>query len=177
MSTALYSAEVSDISPLANDTHIKSTKQSTTSTSHSNTVNGIRDDPSPSDGKKEAVQPSILTSFAPTPVLKLVIPPLNFAMVAPGVYRSGLPHVVNHSFLKSLRLKTLIFLCPEDCNESNLSFCRESNVRIMQFGIQGNKEPFTDIPDHVSILKHINSRRFLERSVSNVLIASFIFSV
>ncbi len=78
-----------------------------------------------------------------------VNPPLNFAMVSPGIYRSGYPKVANHSFLKSLKLKTLIYLCPEDCNEDNLNFCRENGVDIMQFGIQGNKEPFVDIPEPV----------------------------
>lgn len=84
-----------------------------------------------------------------SPVAPLVVPPTNFAMVSPGVYRSGLPKRPNHSFLKSLKLKTLIFLCPDDCNEDNFAFCRENNVQIMQFGIQGNKEPFVDIPEPV----------------------------
>lgn len=78
-----------------------------------------------------------------------VTPPLNFAMVAPGIYRSGYPNVSNHSFLKSLKLKTLIYLCPENCNEDNISFCSENGIDIMQFGIQGNKEPFVDIPEPV----------------------------
>lgn len=80
-----------------------------------------------------------------------VIPPLNFAMVAPGVYRSGYPNTRNHSFLKALKLKTLIFLCPENCNQDNLSFCRDNGIAIMQFGIQGNKEPFLDIPESVRV--------------------------
>lgn len=88
------------------------------------------------------------------PSLEQVIPPLNFAMVSPGVYRSGYPNTMNHSFLKSLKLKTLIYLCPENCNEANLAFCQENGIKIMQFGIQGNKEPFTDIPEPVRILSH-----------------------
>ncbi|KAI0562570.1 protein tyrosine phosphatase [Gracilaria domingensis] len=78
-----------------------------------------------------------------------VIPPLNFAMVTPGIYRSGYPKTFNHSFLKSLGLKTLIYLCPEDCNEQNLAFYKENGIKVMQFGIPGNKEPFTDIPEPV----------------------------
>lgn len=78
-----------------------------------------------------------------------VVPPPNFAMVSPGIYRSGYPQAVNHSFLKSLKLKTLIYLCPENCNEDNVKFCKENDISIMQFGIQGNKEPFTDIPEPV----------------------------
>lgn len=78
-----------------------------------------------------------------------VIPPANFAMVSPGVYRSGYPKLMNHTFLKSLKLKTLIYLCPENCDEANLQFCRKNSVQILQFGIQGNKEPFADIPEPV----------------------------
>ena len=82
-------------------------------------------------------------------IMEQVIPPLNFAMVAPGIYRSGYPNSTNHSFLKALKLRTLIYLCPEDCNADNAEFCKENNITILQFGIQGNKEPFTDIPEPV----------------------------
>lgn len=82
-------------------------------------------------------------------MVEQVIPPLNFAMVSPGVYRSGYPNSTNHGFLKYLKLKTLIYLCPEDCNEDNVAFCKDNGITILQFGIQGNKEPFTDIPEPV----------------------------
>lgn len=93
-----------------------------------------------------------------------VNPPLNFAMVSPGIYRSGYPKVENHSFLKLLKLQTLIYLCPEDCNEDNISFCKENGIQIMQFGIQGNKEPFVDIPEPVCVHFHAN---FLEAKFQN----------
>lgn len=150
MNATLPSAKANDTSPHENDTHINvSTKQPSPFAKEAPAENGSCIGLNPAGGKKERVQPGVLARPVPTSVLKLVIPPLNFAMVAPGVYRSGLPLAVNHSFLKSLRLETLIYLCPEGCNESNLTFFRENNIRIMQFGIQGNKEPFTDIPDHV----------------------------
>lgn len=37
-----------------------------------------------------------------------LVPPLNFAMVAPGVYRSGHPNRQNFSFLRKLGLKTIM---------------------------------------------------------------------
>lgn len=79
----------------------------------------------------------------------IVVPPLNFAMVSPGIYRSGYPRPVNHSFLRSIKLKTIIYLCPEDYSEANIKFCEEENVALLQFGIQGNKEPFVDMPEYV----------------------------
>ena len=39
---------------------------------------------------------------------KLLIPPLNFAMVAKGVYRSGFPNTKNFSFLRKLGLKSIL---------------------------------------------------------------------
>lgn len=79
----------------------------------------------------------------------VVVPPLNFAMVSPGVYRSGYPRAVNHTFLRSIALKTVIYLCPEDYSEANIKFCEEEDITLLQFGIQGNKEPFVDIPEVV----------------------------
>jgi hypothetical protein len=37
-----------------------------------------------------------------------LVPPLNFAMVAPGVYRSGHPNRQNFPFLRKLGLKTVM---------------------------------------------------------------------
>ena len=38
----------------------------------------------------------------------VLIPPLNFAMVAKGVYRSGYPNAKNHRFLAKLGLKSIL---------------------------------------------------------------------
>lgn len=78
-----------------------------------------------------------------------VLPPLNFAMVMPGVYRSGYPSGMNHDFLRTLRLRTLIFLCPDDCSAENMHFYQCEGIDVFQFGIKGNKEPFVDIPPSV----------------------------
>lgn len=159
MSVTLPSTKVNDNSSCENDTHINaSTTQSALFGKEVPTENGTCNDLNSAGRRRERVQCGVLARPVPVAALKLVIPPLNFAMVAPGVYRSGLPLAVNHSFIKSLRLKTLIYLCPEECNESNLTFFKENNIRIMQFGIQGNKEPFTDIPDHVRDFVFIHPR-------------------
>lgn len=36
-------------------------------------------------------------------------PPENFAMVMPGVYRSGFPKKQNFEFLKKLKIKTILY--------------------------------------------------------------------
>ncbi len=42
------------------------------------------------------------------------IPPDNFAMVENGVYRSSFPRSKNISFLRSLNLRAVVPLIPED---------------------------------------------------------------
>ncbi|KAJ3367370.1 hypothetical protein GGF31_007535 [Allomyces arbusculus] len=78
----------------------------------------------------------------PNPVL---VPPLNFAMVASGVYRSGYPNKKNYAFLKSLKLKSILYLCPEDYNEDNVEFLKDNKVAFFHVKIKGNKEPFVEI--------------------------------
>ena len=41
---------------------------------------------------------------------KTLIPPLNFSMVASGVYRSGFPNKKNHAFLQQLGLKSVLYV-------------------------------------------------------------------
>lgn len=41
----------------------------------------------------------------------LLIPPLNFAMVDKGVYRSGYPNKKNLPFLQKLRLRSVVYVC------------------------------------------------------------------
>ncbi|XP_020582762.1 probable tyrosine-protein phosphatase At1g05000 [Phalaenopsis equestris] len=77
----------------------------------------------------------------------LFLPPLNFAMVDNGVFRSGFPDVANFSFLQTLKLRSVLCLCPEPYPEANWEFLRSNGIRLFQFGIEGAKEPFVNIPD------------------------------
>lgn len=77
-----------------------------------------------------------------------MIPPPNFAMVSPGVYRSGYPQAENCSFLKKLGLRSVVYLCPEEYLELS-EFYANNDIQVVQFGIQGNKEPFIDMPEDV----------------------------
>jgi len=75
------------------------------------------------------------------------VPPLNFAMVDKGVYRSGFPNHANFPFLKTLKLRSIIYLCPEPCPEVNMKFLRAEEIQIFQFGIICYKEPNMDISE------------------------------
>lgn len=76
-----------------------------------------------------------------------LVPSINFSMVCPGVYRSGYPTKKNYSFLCALRLRSILYLCPEDYAESNLKFCEENGIHVLRFPTEGNKEPFCDVSE------------------------------
>ena len=42
------------------------------------------------------------------------IPPLNFGMVEEGVYRSGAMNELNFPFIERLKLKTIVYLEPDE---------------------------------------------------------------
>ncbi|KAJ3330560.1 hypothetical protein HDU93_000332 [Gonapodya sp. JEL0774] len=73
----------------------------------------------------------------------------NFALVCKGVYRSGFPKKKNFAFMKKLGLKSVLTLILEEYPEQNLKFLNENGVKLFQFGVAGNKEPFVDIPEDV----------------------------
>ncbi|GAA5924186.1 protein-tyrosine phosphatase Siw14 family protein [Sporobolomyces koalae] len=76
----------------------------------------------------------------------LVYPPDNFAIVAPGIFRSSFPKRKNFRFLQSLKLKSVLTLV-EDYPQDNLDFLEREGIQLFQFPIPGNKEPFVHIPD------------------------------
>ncbi|ORZ32592.1 tyrosine phosphatase family-domain-containing protein [Catenaria anguillulae PL171] len=86
--------------------------------------------------------PSMPATLSRPPIL---VPPLNFAMVASGVYRSGYPNKKNFAFLKTLHLKSVIYLDPDDYAPDNLAFLDSENIAFLQLPIKGNKEPFVEI--------------------------------
>ncbi|KAI3456498.1 hypothetical protein Pfo_013161 [Paulownia fortunei] len=79
----------------------------------------------------------------------LYVPPLNFSMVDYGIFRSGFPDTPNFPFLKTLGLRSIIYLCPEPYPEANIQFLNANGIRLFQFGVEGSKEPFVNIPDDV----------------------------
>eukprot|EP01135_Chromosphaera_perkinsii_P005810 Nk52_evm10s366 gene=Nk52_evmTU10s366 len=72
------------------------------------------------------------------------VPPLNFGVVIPGVYRSGYPNRRNFPFLEKLSLKTILYMDPESYLPDNLAFCQNERIRFVQFPILRNKEPFVE---------------------------------
>ncbi|KAA8533417.1 hypothetical protein F0562_031149 [Nyssa sinensis] len=69
-----------------------------------------------------------------------LVPPSNFSMVEDGIYRSGFPQPSNFTFLETLKLKSIIYLCLEPYPEENWEFLQSRQVRLFQFGIDGTKK-------------------------------------
>ncbi|KAG9445701.1 hypothetical protein H6P81_011829 [Aristolochia fimbriata] len=75
-----------------------------------------------------------------------LVPPINFSMVDRGIYRSGFPKEENFGFIRSLNLKSIVYLCPEPYPEPNAQFLRSHGIQLFQFGIDGSKEPSVNMP-------------------------------
>ncbi|KAG8641585.1 tyrosine-protein phosphatase DSP3 isoform X2 [Manihot esculenta] len=67
----------------------------------------------------------------------VLLPPANFSMVEDGIFRSAFPQPHNFPFLKSLNLRSIIYLCCEPYPQENLEFLRANNIKLLQFGIEG----------------------------------------
>jgi tyrosine-protein phosphatase SIW14 len=72
----------------------------------------------------------------------VIIPPTNFSLVARGIYRGSYPNFRNYSFLRTLRLRSILFLCPEDYSPMNKDFLEHNNITLINVPMEGNKEPF-----------------------------------
>ncbi|KAK9455858.1 tyrosine phosphatase family-domain-containing protein [Dipodascopsis uninucleata] len=73
--------------------------------------------------------------------------PENFAMVAPGIYRSSFPHSENFSFLKTKHFKSILVLVPETYPDENRKFVQDNSINFFQIGMSGNKEPFVNVSE------------------------------
>ncbi|KAJ2123886.1 tyrosine-protein phosphatase siw14 [Coemansia sp. RSA 720] len=78
-----------------------------------------------------------------------ITPPENFAMVCPYIYRSGMPKKRHFGFLRRLRLRSILTLILEEYPVQSQKFLEHEGIRLFQFGVAGNKEPFADIPESV----------------------------
>ncbi|KAF1334044.1 Tyrosine phosphatase, partial [Globisporangium splendens] len=83
---------------------------------------------------------------------KTLIPPLNFSMVASGVYRSGFPNRKNHAFLQQLGLKSVLYLCHQEHQKDNIAFFEENGITVFQCPIDGNK---VGASCHTLYLQHV----------------------
>ncbi|KAG2236813.1 hypothetical protein INT48_006997 [Thamnidium elegans] len=74
-----------------------------------------------------------------------LVPPLNFAMIASGVYRSGHPNKQNFAFLRKLGLKTIMYFAMEDYPPEMQHFVEQEGIEVLHYKTEGNKEPFIEV--------------------------------
>ncbi|KAF3901482.1 hypothetical protein ABW20_dc0101563 [Dactylellina cionopaga] len=64
-----------------------------------------------------------------------LVPPLNFACVEEGLFRSAGPLALNLPFVGELNLDTVIWMALEDPSPEFLSFVEEKDIKLLRFGI------------------------------------------
>ena len=103
------------------------------------------------------------SSASATASREVVVPPLNFDMVAAGVYRSGHPNERNFSFLRRLNLKSIVYLATDDYRQNMAEFARAEGLRVFHHRVNMNKEPFTEMDEGevASALEHVLDKRNL----------------
>ncbi|OBZ89347.1 hypothetical protein A0J61_02608 [Choanephora cucurbitarum] len=74
-----------------------------------------------------------------------LVPPLNFAMIASGVYRSGHPNKQNFAFLRKLGLKTILYFAMEEYPPEMQHFVEHEGIEVLHYRTEGNKEPFVEV--------------------------------
>jgi tyrosine-protein phosphatase SIW14 len=70
-------------------------------------------------------------------------------MVDRGIYRSEYPKHKHVAFLKRLGIKHILYLCQESYPETLEKELNSIGVDILPFGVEGNKEPCSEIPADV----------------------------
>ncbi|KAK9240643.1 tyrosine phosphatase family-domain-containing protein [Lipomyces kononenkoae] len=95
-----------------------------------------------SSGRMSSI--SSTANFFDRPEKKLLVPPLNFAMVTSGIYRSGHPLPINFPFLEKLKLKTIIYLGEHDLRQVNVDWATKNNIKIFHFRMENCKLPFVE---------------------------------
>ncbi|KAL9604940.1 MAG: hypothetical protein Q9219_000128 [cf. Caloplaca sp. 3 TL-2023] len=94
-------------------------------------------------GKKSKGTFSVEDSGPPSPTSGPVI---NFGVIAPGIYRSSFPMSGNFEHLRSLGLKTILTLVPQDYPPENVAFMKENGIQHFQIPIPAHKSEAVTIP-------------------------------
>ncbi|KAJ6262755.1 Tyrosine-protein phosphatase [Drechslerella dactyloides] len=74
----------------------------------------------------------------------LQIPPLSFALVSTGVYRSGCPMPLNFPFLAKLHLKSIIYIADQDLPVDLQHFTAENDIQVFHFRMHHGKGAAND---------------------------------
>ncbi|KAK9468876.1 tyrosine phosphatase family-domain-containing protein [Lipomyces arxii] len=98
----------------------------------------------PAHSSSRVSSQSTTANFFDRPEKKLFVPPLNFAMVAQGIYRSGHPLPINFPYLEQLKLKTIIYLGENDLRKVNEEWAAKNGIKVYHFRMESCKLPFIE---------------------------------
>ncbi|KAK8846572.1 hypothetical protein IAR55_005658 [Kwoniella newhampshirensis] len=74
----------------------------------------------------------------------VVVPPINFSLVVPGIYRSGHPNPKNHTFLSRLHLKGIIYLEGTDpYRQDSLTYVETHQLNLCRFDLSKETDLYT----------------------------------
>lgn len=73
----------------------------------------------------------------------VLVPPINFALVAPGVYRSGHPNKKNFPFLLGLSLKTIVYVESTAYRPDSQVFVDSCMISLHTFDLSSESNLFT----------------------------------
>ncbi|KAI8873525.1 protein-tyrosine phosphatase, partial [Ramicandelaber brevisporus] len=77
-----------------------------------------------------------------------VVPPLNFAMVAPGIYRSGFPNQRSHQFMLGLGIRTIIYLAndpKQSALDQHTQFALQNGITFKHYRLHHNNLPLEEM--------------------------------
>ncbi|GAA5986190.1 hypothetical protein JCM5350_006535 [Sporobolomyces pararoseus] len=110
-----------------------------TSTQPPSNLSTLPEAPSPSSER--------LTVCRVRPARRVLIPPPNFGTVEENLYRSGQPSELSFAFIEELNLKTVIWLAPEDPNESFQQFLEDHSIRLFHLGAEDYAATYDPLSD------------------------------
>ncbi|BGP14089.1 hypothetical protein JCM10213_002384 [Rhodosporidiobolus nylandii] len=116
-------------------------------------------------------------------VNQTLYPALNFALVVPGVYRSGHPQKSNFSHLDTLGLKSIMYLFKDDYLRDTHTWALEKKLNIFHYRVEVSKDPTVEVDEafvkealekvldtrNLPILIHDNKGRLLPSLLSAII--------
>ncbi|GAA5888318.1 hypothetical protein JCM16303_004205 [Sporobolomyces ruberrimus] len=88
-----------------------------------------------------------LTVCRVRPARRVLVPPPNFGTVEENLFRSGQPSELSFAFIEELNLKTVIWLAPEDPNESFQQFLEDHSIKLFHLGAEDYAATYDPLSD------------------------------
>eukprot|EP00760_Papus_ankaliazontas_P032214 PhM_4_TR5691/c0_g1_i1/m.18288 len=96
--------------------------------------------------------------FDDNDIVPPVVPPLRYHIVDNGVSCGGYPTLRNFSFLRRLKLRTIISIVPEEPTADLQEFCRHEKIRLRHISCEAFRDRVPLLPnDLLTAIEHIIS--------------------